>query len=237
MKKIPRIQSIDRESMRPIVAKRFISARKIAGINQLIASAQLGYRNSSPLCKIENGDSVPSPDMIARAAILYSVSADYLMGLSDYPERDGATIEQLAVMRSVREQMAQFAADATRQIVATSSDAAALAAHLDSLQRKVGELWKQVCAHPVPAKGTAPVLPIGIKAAVENVVEEAEGAFAFLRRRRLLKAHEYFDEITATAQYPLMLIMEAGQTGRIDAQAQVAREADAVQPQLFGEGA
>lgn len=235
MKKIPRIQSIDRESMRPIVAKRFISARKIAGINQLIASAQLGYKNSSPLCKIESGDSVPSPDMIARAAILYSVSADYLMGLSDYPERDGATIEQLAVMRSVRERMAQFASDATRQIIGTSSDTAALAAHLDSLQRAVGEVWKQICAHPVPKKDAPPLLPPLVKQAVENLVEEAEQAFTFLRRRHLLKAHEYFDEITATAQYPLMLIMEAGQTGQIDAQAQVSREADAVQPQLFGD--
>lgn len=231
--KTPNIQSIDRNSMRPIIAKRFVSARKIAGMSQLAAAAMLGYRNSSPLCKIEFGTAVPSPDMIARAAILYSVSADYLMGLSDFPERDGATIEQLAVMRSVREQVAHFVSDTTRKIVGASGDTAALAAHLDTLQRAVGEIWRQVCALPPAKKGAPPLIPPETRAAIEFAVEGAEASFSYLRRRHLLKAHEYFDEVTPESQYPLLLIMEAGQLGKIDAQAQVTREADAVQPQLF----
>lgn len=43
-----------------------------------------------------------SREFIVRAAIAYGVSADYILGLSNEPERDPRTAEQVAVLRSVQ---------------------------------------------------------------------------------------------------------------------------------------
>lgn len=231
--KTSRILSINRNALRPMIAKRFENGRRIAGMTQVSAAVRLGYRNSSPLCKIEKGLAVPPPELFVRAAILYAVSADYLMGLSDFPERDAATIEHLAMMRCVREQLAEHSAEAARRIAAASGDSAALGAHLDTLQRAVGEVWKQVCAVPAPAQGQAAIMPPPLREAIETAVEVAEGAYDYLRRRKMLRAHEYFDEITPEIQYPLLLMFDQGQVGQAASQSHLIAEADAIQAQLF----
>lgn len=97
----------DREAQRVIAAAvggRLREARELAGFNQLTAAALLGYSNSSKLAKIESGkDSSQIPLwVIKRAAPLYDVSVDYLLGITDAPESEsinhfvlGETMKQM----------------------------------------------------------------------------------------------------------------------------------------------
>lgn len=65
-------------------AERMYRARvEINGFSQQHAAKLLGYKNSSPLAKIEQGGKYPLW-LPAVAARIYRVSADYLMGLCDF---------------------------------------------------------------------------------------------------------------------------------------------------------
>lgn len=72
------------------VGKRLRESRLIASMSQKDAADELGYSNSSKLNKIENGMSSQVPLwVIAKACVLYDVSADYLFGITSTMERDG----------------------------------------------------------------------------------------------------------------------------------------------------
>lgn len=51
---------------------------------------------------IENGQRLPTIRAVLTAAAIYSVSADFLLGLSSSPEMDQRLAERHAVMRTVR---------------------------------------------------------------------------------------------------------------------------------------
>jgi len=61
----------------------------------------MGYANSSALSKIESGFARIPKDFVLRAALAYGVSCDYLLGLSNEPERDPVTAEHMAIMRAI----------------------------------------------------------------------------------------------------------------------------------------
>lgn len=68
-----------------LIGKRLREAREMAGFSQLDAAIHLGYKNSSKLAKVENASdtfSVPVA-LVIKAAGLYEVSADYLLGISE----------------------------------------------------------------------------------------------------------------------------------------------------------
>ena len=70
--------------LRKVFAERMYSARvDINGWTQLHAAKMLGFSNSSPLAKIEMGESF-ARIMPGIAARVYRVSADFLMGISDF---------------------------------------------------------------------------------------------------------------------------------------------------------
>lgn len=72
------------------IGERLREARILAGYNQLTAAALLGYSNSSKLAKIEMGKESSQIQLwvIKRAAQLYDVSVDYLLGITDAPESE-----------------------------------------------------------------------------------------------------------------------------------------------------
>lgn len=94
-----------------IIRERIISARVMNGLTAIDAAARLGYANSTQLSQIESGErKVPNDwQFIKRMAAVYSVSMDYLMGLSPNPERDAVASQHFAIMRGF-EQLQQLQA-------------------------------------------------------------------------------------------------------------------------------
>lgn len=67
-----------------IIGQRMREAREMCNLNQVDAARRLGYQTSAKLSKIEGATENSVPLLtIAKAAELYDVSIDYLMGISE----------------------------------------------------------------------------------------------------------------------------------------------------------
>lgn len=84
----------NREELKAALAQNFgvrlAESREICGMSQQQAAALLGFANSSRLCKVESSDYGNLKDMylVPLAVRIFNVSADYLLGLSDHPQRE-----------------------------------------------------------------------------------------------------------------------------------------------------
>lgn len=75
----------------------------------------MGYKTSSQLSQWEQGKRMPPLNMLIRACETYRVSMDFLVGISDDPDRDPTSAERRAVLTSAEKMlhdMAQKLADA-----------------------------------------------------------------------------------------------------------------------------
>lgn len=83
------------------VRERMISARVMNGLTAVEAASRLGYANSTQLSQIESGErKVPNDwQFLLRMSRVYSVSVDYLLGVSPHPERDPVAAESFAMLR------------------------------------------------------------------------------------------------------------------------------------------
>jgi len=83
------------------VRERIVSARVMNGLTAVEAATRLGYKNSTQLSQIESGErKVPSDwQFLLAMSKAYSVSVDYLLGLSPHPERDAVAAESFAMLR------------------------------------------------------------------------------------------------------------------------------------------
>ena len=103
----------DQAALARHVGERLREAREMMGYSQIKAAKHLGYANSTKLAKIEGGrDSSQIPMwVIKRAATLYDVSADYLLGNSETMEvedlRHAALREMNMHMREEWERLRQ----------------------------------------------------------------------------------------------------------------------------------
>jgi transcriptional regulator with XRE-family HTH domain len=88
--------------LRKVMGARFMEGREINGWGQSEAALKLGYGNSTQLSLIERGERLAPVEIIKHAANVYGVSADYLMGLSDEPERDPKHAEKRAQIRQMQ---------------------------------------------------------------------------------------------------------------------------------------
>lgn len=89
------------------VRERMIRARVMNGFTAVEAAKRLGYSNSAQISLIENGErKVPNDwQFLLRMSKVYSVSVDYLLGLSSQPERDPVAAESFAMLRGFEELM------------------------------------------------------------------------------------------------------------------------------------
>lgn len=94
-------RSEENAKLRRVVGERFIAARQINGYQQQEAAEKIGYRNGTQLSLVESGDRLPPLPIFIRAVEVFGVSLDYLMGLSDEPERDPRLAEKQSAMRHV----------------------------------------------------------------------------------------------------------------------------------------
>jgi hypothetical protein len=145
VRKYPESTALDQ-----IVGQRLVLAREMNGMNQLVASRKLGYATSAPLSKVEAG--LPAPRwLVPRAARVFGVSTDFLLGLSNYPERDPRSVEQIAILTSVRSLIETNARQLTEAMIVAGQEEVAAAAHAEELCRAVLEVSDALAtcrAHP-----------------------------------------------------------------------------------------
>ncbi|OAI25083.1 MULTISPECIES: hypothetical protein [Methylomonas] len=71
---------------------RMLQARELCGLEQIEAAPLFGFANSSRLSKIESPTceslAYIQPKVLVPAVLNYGVSADFLFGFSNYPQRD-----------------------------------------------------------------------------------------------------------------------------------------------------
>lgn len=87
-----------------LIRARCLSARLISRKSPERAAKEMGYTNTSMISKMERKTSKTAinHNFLARASLCYGVSMDYLLGMSNYPERDPRSVEQLAIYNSVQ---------------------------------------------------------------------------------------------------------------------------------------
>jgi len=95
-----------------ILRYNLIAARIVSGMTAVEAAARFGYRNSTQLSLIESGGRPPPRDwaFLRQASQVYSVSLDFLVGLSPHMELDGKVAQQHALMRGTEAILANVAA-------------------------------------------------------------------------------------------------------------------------------
>lgn len=82
-----KISASDKEAQKELVENigvRMRLAREMCNMSMIVAAKRLGYSNGSKLSKVENSSDTNSVPilMLFRASRLYSVSIDYLFGVS-----------------------------------------------------------------------------------------------------------------------------------------------------------
>lgn len=87
--------------LKRIVGKRFIDARELNGFSQTEAAEMFGWKVSTQLSLIEKGERLPPHQVLIIASAVFGTSIDFLMGVSNEPERDPKRAERDAAMRHV----------------------------------------------------------------------------------------------------------------------------------------
>ena len=89
--------------IRQIIAGRLLSSREINGFSQTDAAKKFGYSTPAQLSQWEQCRRMPPLQMLVRASSVYRVSLDYIMGVSDEPDRDPASTERRQVLCGVED--------------------------------------------------------------------------------------------------------------------------------------
>lgn len=97
-----RVARVDENDyLRKVMSRRLKKARELNGWSQEQAAAKLGYTNSTQLSLAEKAERLMPLANIVKAAEVFGVSVDYLLGISDEPERDPRAAERQAALRHV----------------------------------------------------------------------------------------------------------------------------------------
>jgi transcriptional regulator with XRE-family HTH domain len=91
--------------LRRLLAKRLIAARELNGFGQTQAALLIGWKNATQLSLLERGTRMPPHAVLCQIARTYGVSVDYILGLSDEPERDPSTAAVKASVNQVRDML------------------------------------------------------------------------------------------------------------------------------------
>lgn len=109
--------------LRTMIGRRLKLAREMNGLTQVEAAARMGYANSTQVSLLEGATRLPTLVMLLHAAAVYAVPVDYLLGLSDEPERDprmAARISALAATRSIVDEAVSSITDRIERNLASS---------------------------------------------------------------------------------------------------------------------
>lgn len=104
-----------RAKLKAIVSKRMLEAREMNGYSQAKAAGLFGYKssNATQLSLCERGQRLPPLSVLLRACVVYRCSMDYLVGLSNDPDRD----PQAEVRRYILESTSRLVQTQTNALV------------------------------------------------------------------------------------------------------------------------
>lgn len=128
------------------IRERLIMARVMNGMTAVEAAEKLGYRNSTQISQIEAGERKLPNDyqFLLKMSQVYSVSVDFLLGISPYPERDAIASEHFAIMRGFEELQKMQAATMTTAFVKYAQMGRPSTADLDAVCEAVESLAQAV---------------------------------------------------------------------------------------------
>jgi transcriptional regulator with XRE-family HTH domain len=144
----PRRRLADDAETEKLMRERLIVARNLNSLDQKEAAAKLGYKNSSQLSKVESGDAPLPKSLLRKASLAYGVSADWLLGLSNEPEREPQLAGQMAVMRAVHASVLDTTQYAAAVMLRLASDQLPLESHLRTIldsARRTTQSFEKVC--------------------------------------------------------------------------------------------
>jgi transcriptional regulator with XRE-family HTH domain len=95
--------------LRRILGPRLFRARELSGYSQTEAATALGYSTPAQLCQWEMSRRLAPVFEIIKAARLYGVSVDYLLGETYEPDRDPSAGARHAILRGVRGMLSKMA--------------------------------------------------------------------------------------------------------------------------------
>ena len=177
------LQEFDR-----VVGERLAKARELNGYNQIAAARRLGYATPAPLSKIEAGQPAPAW-LLPRAAAVFGVSSDYLFGISNYPERDSRTVEQIAILRTVRAEIETNARRVSEAMILAAGDEVAATAHAEELCGAVLEVSEALAnCREHPSFDDEVIGGARLVRAVAAAQAMAETALKYLARREGVRA-------------------------------------------------
>jgi transcriptional regulator with XRE-family HTH domain len=136
------------EPLEALIRNRLINARRLNGIDQIEAAKLLGYQNSSQLSKIESGHAKVPKGIVRRAATVYGVSTDYLLGLSSEPERDPKTAEHMAIVRTLDATISHQNHQLASILLKNAADMVPMEGHLNTVlanAKRCVEAFDTVC--------------------------------------------------------------------------------------------
>ena len=134
------------------------------------------------------------------------MSADYLLGLSNEPERDPRTAEQVAVLRSVQGVVEQNVAAMVTVLLKNAGEVTPLRLHLESLTQRISQLqeaYDKVCRKNEVFQNDVLAGSI-LEGAVDAVGDAACQAKQFVERRSMIA--EFRAKVaTDDGSYPLLM--------------------------------
>lgn len=193
IRSVGRVARVDEnDALRAIVGRRMKLARELNGWTQEVASAKLEYVNSTQLSLVEKGERLPPLVKLVKASEVFGVSLDFILGISEEPERDPRMAERHAAFRHVSDVMEATSKTIVTAILSHQSSSPSVLATRTLANKAFAaiEAVEQLRASNLEVfdselRGAAKVLRT-----VEDLQAEAEKARAVLSRH---------DQVTETA--------------------------------------
>jgi hypothetical protein len=185
-----------------------IVARVMSGMTAVEAAQRFGYKNSTQISLIESGDR-PTPrdhQFLRQASEVYSVSCDFLLGLSPHMEYDGRVAHQHALMRGTESILggiaAQFATvmiQFTQQTQPVPEDFERVATAAEKVGSAIATMRERFGLDEVLGSAT-------LLAASEELSKAVEPLRQKVMRYRAIDS--YFDEMRAGKLQPIQYLTE-----------------------------
>ncbi|WP_028211547.1 helix-turn-helix domain-containing protein [Paraburkholderia mimosarum] len=185
-----------------------IVARVMSGMTAVEAAEKLGYANSTQLSLIESGKRKIPDDrqFLVDAARVYSVSCDFLLGLSPHMEYDARVAHQHALMRGTESILggiaAQFATvmiEYTRQTKPVPDDFERVSAAAEKVGNALTVMRERYGLDDI--LGSAPLV-----AAAGELARAVEPLRKKVMRYRAIDS--YFDDLRAGRLQPIPYLIE-----------------------------
>lgn len=168
-------------ALRQVIAERLNHGRALAGLSQVEMASAMGLKSSTQLCLWERAQRMPPLHALLSAADVLGVSIDFLVGVSDEPDRDPQVARRTALLGAMRQMLEQHAAAAADVILAAEIDPTnVIRAH--ALCGKTAELARAVEQFRQKNSDTFDELPMGalLLRLARDAAEAAQQVAAFL---------------------------------------------------------